>query len=53
MLSHQSVELQFECHLCKKSLRSAQSLQKHIKCHVGSKIELLRINGIMIKMEHF
>lgn len=39
MLSHLPIELQpqFECYLCKKPSKSHQSLQKHIKFHVGSK----------------
>lgn len=39
ILTHLPVELQpqFECYLCKKSIKSHQSLQKHMKFHTGSK----------------
>lgn len=37
LLSHLPIELQpqFECYLCKKSLKSNASLQKHMKFHLG------------------
>lgn len=40
MLSHLPVHLQplYECYLCKKSLKSHQSLQKHLKFHIGGVI---------------